>query len=73
MLTVSDVVAEFPALRNASAVYRVAKSGALPSWKIAGRVVFSRADVEAYLAGCYRSRVGAGKGRKFESKLVIAG
>lgn len=71
-MTVSDVVAEFPALRNASAVYRVAKSGALPSWKIAGRVVFSRADVEAYLAGCYRSRA-AGKGRKFESKLVIAG
>ena len=33
----------------------------------------SAADVEAYLAGCYRSRVGAGKGRKFESKLVIAG
>ena len=72
MLTVSDVVAEFPAMRNAAAVYRVARTGALPSWKIAGRVVFSRADVESYLAGCYRSRV-AGKGRKFESKLVIAG
>ena len=28
MLTVSDVVAEFPAMRNAAAVYRVAKSGA---------------------------------------------
>ena len=72
MLTVSDVVAEFPALRNASAVYRVARQGLLPSWKVAGRVLFAREDVEAYLAGCYRSRA-AGKGRKFESKLVIAG
>ena len=73
MMTVCEVVAEFPALRNASAVYRVARQGLLPSWKVAGRVLFAREDVEAYLAGCYRSRVGAGKGRKFESKLVIAG
>lgn len=72
MLTVAGVLAEFPQLRNISAVYREARAGRLVSHRIAGRLMFEREDVEAYLCGCRRGGA-SDKGRKFVSKVILAG
>lgn len=70
-LTVADVVAEFPALRNVSAVYREVKRGRLVGYRVGGRLMVARCDLLAYMERC---RVGgAASARKFESKIVCAG